>query len=100
MPAFHMVAVAKVTAFLASTCPVQPVSHILLGFLKRRISKREKIIENKSQDCTGPSRALCRFLLAMLLPSHLEYLPPGQPLLELKIIELAEKVNKTIGSPI
>lgn len=68
LPAFHTATVAKETAFLASTCPVQPGSHILLGFLKMRISKREKIIENKSRGCIGPNRAWCCFSLLRSFP--------------------------------
>lgn len=40
------------------------------------------------------------FLRAMLFPSHLEYLPSDKTLPEVKIIELACKVNIAIGSPI
>lgn len=42
LPAFHMATVAKETAFLASTCPVQPGSHILLGFFENEDIKEGK----------------------------------------------------------
>lgn len=73
------------------------VSGILLVFLKIRLSKRGEMVENKSQGCSGRSLAL--FLPSMLSLSESPRIfatwqnPPGT-----KILELANRVNKTIGS--
>lgn len=39
---------------------------------------------NESQGSASGDRALVPFLPSPLFPSHLEYLPPGKTLLELK----------------
>ena len=39
---------------------------------------------NESQSCASADRALMQFLPSPLFPGHLEYLPPGKTLLELK----------------